>query len=61
MMIKDTRGGAERIGGAYGVRALSPANAGSFQWHVTTPAEAGVYFLEPPTAADSACVAGFRE
>jgi hypothetical protein len=40
---------------------LSPANAGSFQWHVPTPAEAGVYFLEPPTAAELARVAGFRK
>jgi hypothetical protein len=35
--------------------------AGSFGGTYSTPAEAGVYFLEPPTAADLARVAGLQE
>ncbi len=40
---------------------LSPAHAGSFRWHVVPRLKAGVYFLQPPTAAEPARVAGFRQ
>jgi hypothetical protein len=40
---------------------LSPAHAGLLGWRMLPPAEAGVYYLPPPTAAESSLRSGLQE